>query len=103
MFPESTMLNYLFWMVMGAMQVLVILGAQAWFASFNRQVAWWQLALMYGCFFSLCAVIAGGFTLMGEYESIAGWYFIGVLSLPHIIAGAFMFKLFVLKKPAETA
>lgn len=103
MFPESSILNYLFWMAMGAMQVFVILGANAWLTSFNRKIAWWQLALMYGCFASLCTVIAGGFTLMGEYESIAGWYFIGFFGVIHVIVAAIMLKLFVLKKPVGTA
>ena len=100
MFIGTTMLNYLFWMIMGAMQVLVVVGANNWLTSYNKKVTWWQMALMYGCFISLCTVIAGGFTLMGEYETIAGWYFIGFLGVPHVIVFAILLKFYVLKKQA---
>ena len=98
MFPGTTILNYLFWMAMGAMQVTIVIGARAWLEDTGRKVPWWQMALMYGCFLSFTAVVAGGFTLAGEFESRAGWYFIGFLGVPHIIAGAGMVKLFVFKK-----
>ncbi len=98
MFPGTTILNYLFWMAMGLIQALVVAGAYEWLRSFNRTVAWWQIGLIYGCFLSFCTVIAGGFTLMGEFESRAGWYFIGFLGLPHVIAMAVLVKLFVFKK-----
>lgn len=101
MFPGTTIANYLFWMVMGLLQALVAAGTYEWLKSFNRSVAWWQAGLIYGCFVSLCTVVCGGFTLMGEYESQAGWYFIGFLGLPHIIAMALLMKFFVLKKTAR--
>lgn len=100
MFPGSTILNYVFWMVLGALQVLIITGAYAWFDSLGRKVKWWQMALMYGCFVSFCAVVAGGFTLAGEYETRAGLYFIGFLGVPHIIAGAVLARLFIFRKSA---
>ena len=98
MFPGTTILNYVFWMTMGLIQVLVVTGSYEWLRHFNRQVRWWQMALMYGCFISFCGVVAGGFTLMGEYESQGGWYFIGFLGVPHIIVMAVLLKLFVFKK-----
>jgi len=101
MFPGTTILNYLFWMVLGALQVLVIIGMHEWFKSYKKNISWWQTAIMYMAFLSFCTVIAGGFTLMGEYESIAGWYFIGVLGLPVIIGSAIAFRLFIMKKPSK--
>jgi len=98
MFPESTMLDYLFWMALGALQVLVAMGTHAWLKSYNKNVKWWQSAIIYMAFLAFCTVIAGGFTLMGEYESIAGWYFMGVLGLPTIIGAAIAFRLFIMKK-----
>lgn len=35
---------------------------------------------------------------MGEYESQGGWYFIGYLGVPHVIAMAILLKRFVFKK-----
>ena len=101
MFPGTTMLNYFFWMVCGALQVLVVMGGYAWLKSYGKKVAWWQMTLMYLCFASICGVIAGGTTLMGEYETIGGWYFIGFLGVPIIIAGAILFKVFVLKSASS--
>ncbi|MBU2646561.1 hypothetical protein KKI24_17770 [bacterium] len=98
MFPGTTILNYLFWMGMGMMQILVIAGAYEWLKHFKKSVQWWQMVLIYGCFISFSLVVAGGFTLMGEYESQGGWYFIGYLGLPHVIAMAILLKLFVFKK-----
>lgn len=98
MFPESTMLNYLFWMGMGALQVLVVAGAYAWLKHYKKHVSWWQMGLLYGGFLSFCLVVAGGTTLMGEYETHGGFYFIGFLGVPHIIIMALLVKLFVLKK-----
>ncbi len=103
MFPGTTISNYVFWMAMGALQILVIAGAYAWFHSYGKKVRWWQMLLMYLCFASFCLVIAGGFTLMGEYESRAGWYFIGVLGLPPIIVEAILVKLFLMKKKSGAA
>lgn len=98
MFPGTTILNYLFWMAMGILQVLVVVGAYEWLKAYNRSVTWWQMILLYGCFASFALVVMGGFTLMGEFESSAGWYFIGFLGVPVIIAMAVMIKLFVFKK-----
>jgi hypothetical protein len=98
MFPGTTILNYLFWMAMGLIQALVVAGAYEWLRFYQKSVTWWQMALIYGCFLSLCTIVAGGFTLMGEFESQGGWYFIGFLGVPHIIAMAVLLKLFVFKK-----
>jgi prenyltransferase beta subunit len=97
MFPGSTILNYLFWMVMGLLQALVVAGAYEWLKHYKKSVTWWQMGLMYGCFLSCCLVVAGGFTLMGEYESHGGYYFIGFLGVPHIIIMAILLKFFVFR------
>lgn len=99
MFPGTTMLDYIFWLAMGVMQVLVVAGMREWIRSRGHRAVWWQLTLLYLGFATLCAVVAGGTTLMGEYETVAGWYFIGVLGVPVVVALAVMLRLFVLKKP----
>ncbi|MBU0971160.1 MAG: hypothetical protein KKC20_10965 [Proteobacteria bacterium] len=98
MFPGSTMLNYIFWMMMGALQVLIVMGLVELLKSHGRKIVWWQVSLIYLGFAVFCSVIAGGTTLMGEYETIAGWYFIGVLGLPVVICLAILARLFVMKK-----
>lgn len=104
MFPGSVIIDSLFWMILGALQILILLGARAWLDHYRKKVAFWKLLLMYLSFVGLCLTVAGGFTLMGEYESSAGWYFIGTLTVPQIIVFALLFKLFILgRKPAMVA
>ena len=98
MFPGTTMLDYIFWMVIGALQVLIIAGAYAWLKQYGRKITWWQMTLLYLGFVSFCLVVAGGFTLMGEFESPAGYYFMGVFGLPVIIVFALLVRLFILPK-----
>ncbi len=98
MFPGVNMLNSLFWMVFGAMQILIIAGAYAWLKEKGKKVAWWQMTILYGIFATFLLTIGGGFTLAGEYESQAGWYFIGILGVPVILAFAIALKLFVFRK-----
>ncbi|MEF2145103.1 MAG: hypothetical protein V3573_06630 [Desulfovibrionaceae bacterium] len=97
------MLNCIFWMVMGALQVLVVMGLVEWFKSRGRKAVWWQVGLFYLGFVSLGGVVAGGATLMGEYESIAGWYFIGVLGIPVVICLAIAVRLFIMRKDADVS
>ncbi|SEA71490.1 hypothetical protein SAMN05660420_02931 [Desulfuromusa kysingii] len=98
MFPGTTILNYLFWMAIGMLQVLIVVGAYEWLKRYDKKVSWWQMVLMYGCFASFCLTIAGGATLSGEFETRGGLFFIGFLGVPHIIVGAIMARLFIFKK-----
>ncbi len=100
MYPDGTVLNYLFWMIIGALQVLVWQGVRAWSRSFNPNVKWWQVTLLYGCVLSFCVVIFAGFTLKGEREGAAGWYMIGFFGVLHVIAGAILARLFLFRKAA---
>ena len=66
MYPDGTVVNYLFWMAVGALQILIYKGVHEWARDFNKEIKWWQTALLYGCFLSLCVVIFAGFTLKGH-------------------------------------
>lgn len=96
--PNSTILQYLSWMAMGALQVLIIQGGLAWGKARNIDVVWWKAVLIYGWFASLVVTIAGGFTLHGELEGSAGWYFIGVIGVGQFIAGLAMINLILFRK-----
>ncbi len=98
MYPDGTVVNYLFWMAVGALQILIYKGVHEWASDFNKEIKWWQTALLYGCFLSLCVVIFAGFTLKGEYEGNAGWYMIGFFGSLHVIAGAILARLFLVRK-----
>lgn len=92
------MIDSIFWMILGALQILILLGASAWLDHYRKKIAFWKILLMYLSFVGICLTIAGGFTLMGEYESMAGWYFIGTLGVPQIIVFALLLKLFVFRR-----
>lgn len=100
MFPGTPMLDSLFWMLLGALQIPVVLGAYRWCERYGRRPAWWQMALMYAGFVSLCLTIGGGFTLMGEYETAAGWRFMGFLGVPQVIVLFILARLFVFRRKA---
>ena len=98
MFPESTILNYLFWMIMGILQVAVVAGAYDWLRHYGRKVKWWQMLLLYSGFASICLVVAAGFTLAGEFESRAGYYFIGFFGTLVLVALAVLVRLFIVPR-----
>jgi hypothetical protein len=98
MYPDGTVVNYLFWMAIGAMQVIIYKGVEEWARDFNKSIKWWQTALLYGCLLSFFVVIFAGFTLKGEFEGNAGWYVIGVFGSMHVIAGAVLARLFLVRR-----
>ncbi len=102
MFPGELMINSLFWMVFGVIQIAIIGAMYAWAMGVEKVVTKWKIAVLYTIFALFLLTIGGGFTLAGEYESQAGWYFIGFLGTPLIIAFAVAVKFMYFKdvKPA---
>lgn len=98
MYPDGTVVKYLFWIVIGVMQVLIWKSIGIWLRQFNNNLKWWQQFLFYGCFVSFCIVVFAGFTLKGEYEGSAGWYMIAFFGPLHVIALAVLVRLFIMKK-----
>ncbi|GLO63519.1 hypothetical protein MACH09_40270 [Vibrio sp. MACH09] len=98
MFPQSTLLDPLFWMLLGALQVLVFAGANKWAEQFNLGMNWWKWLIAGGWWFSLLLTIAGAFTLLGENEGLAGWYFLGFVGSVLIILGAMLLRIFIYLK-----
>ncbi|WP_067516427.1 hypothetical protein [Endozoicomonas ascidiicola] len=100
MFPQSTMLDPLFWMLLGALQVLVFMGANEWAKLYQLGMNWWKWALAGGWWFTLTLTVAGAFTLLGENEGNAGWYFLGFVGAFVIVAGAVLMKVLLMTRPA---
>ena len=103
MFPQSTILDPLFWMVLGALQVLTFVGMREWARQFGLGMNWWKWLLVGGWWFSLVLTIAGSFTLLGENEGNAGWYLLGFAGTGLVIGGALLLKLLLMLKPRTTA
>ncbi len=99
MFPQSTVLDPLFWMALGALQVLVFAGANQWAKHFQLGMNWWKWSLVGSWWISLLLTIAGSFTLLGENEGLAGWYLLGFLGTGIVIAGAVLLRILIALKP----
>ncbi|MGF1759513.1 hypothetical protein L4D76_16520 [Photobacterium sagamiensis] len=99
MFPQSTVLDPLFWMLLGAVQVMVFAGANQWAKEYQLGMNWWKWALAGGWWFSFVLTIAGAFTLLGENEGNAGWYFLGFAGTLLVIGGAVLLKVLLMLKP----
>ena len=100
MYPDGTVVNYLFWMAVGALQILIYKGVHEWAKDFNKDIKWWQTALLYGCFLSVVRCDFCRFYTEGEYEGNAGWYVIGFFGSLHVIAGAVLARFFLVRKVA---
>ncbi len=102
MFPGELMINSLFWMIFGVMQMIIIAAIYTWASSIEKVVKKWKVAILYAIFAMFLLTIGGGFTLAGEYESQAGWYFIGFLGTPIILSFAIAVRLLYFReaKPA---
>ena len=87
MFPNSTLLNPLFWIGMGMVFSLVMMSAKIWAEDFGIDMSWWKWIIVAGWGSALLITIAGGFTLLGENEIKAGFYFLGFFGVITIVAG----------------
>ncbi len=98
MFPHATILGPLFWIVMGLLYALLILGARIWFKDLGYQMNWWKWFITACWFIFLSVTIAGGFTLFGENEMKAGYYFLGLFGMISVISGVGVWRLLSYKK-----
>lgn len=99
MFPQSTILDPIFWMIFGALQVFVFVGANQWSKQYQLAMNGWKWALVSTWWASFILTIAGAFTLLGENEGMAGWYFLGFVGCIIIILGAGLLRLLIALKP----
>lgn len=98
MFPHNTILGPLFWIIMGLLYALLIAGAKIWFKDLGFKMNWWKWLLTSFWFVLLSLTIAGSFTLMGEDEFRAGYYFLGVFGMISLILGVGLWRLLSYKK-----
>lgn len=87
MFPYSTILGPLFWIIMGLIYALIIASARVWVQDLGLKMNWWKWMMVVGWFCLLNFSIAGGFTLIGEREPRAGLYFLGLFVTISVITG----------------
>ena len=83
----STIVRPIFWIVLGLIYALMIAGAPLWAEDLGLKMTWWKwlfAAIWYGL---MSIGVAAGFTLMGEKEPRAGYYFVGLSLVVMIILG----------------
>lgn len=88
MFVYSPFLRPIFWVLMGFAYALTFAGAVVWAQDLGLHMTWWKwlLAILW---YGIASVgVAGGFTLVGEKEGRAGWYFLGATVIVALILGA---------------
>jgi len=89
----STIARPLFWIVMGLIYALMIVGAPVWAEDLGLQMSWWKW-LLTGIWYGLLSIgIAASFTLMGEKEPRAGQYSLGLTVVIMIVLGMGLWSL----------
>ena len=98
MFPQSTILDPIFWMILGGLQVWVFYGARVWAKDLDIPMNRWKWLVTGVWYLSIMLTIAGAFTLLGENEGNAGWYFLGFVGTFLIILGAIWVRVLLALK-----
>lgn len=80
--------TFVVWMFVGAVSVLVVLGAKEWFKDAEITMSWWKWLIGVVWYVILMMGLAAPFTLMGEGEAGAGWKML-LFSLPVLIITGF--------------
>ncbi|PKP51393.1 MAG: hypothetical protein CVT92_12910 [Bacteroidetes bacterium HGW-Bacteroidetes-1] len=93
MFPNSTILGPLFWIVMGGLYTISFTGFYYWITDSIIKMNWWKWLLSILWFLGLNITIAGGFTLFGEKEIRAGFWFLSVFGGVFIVLGVGLWRL----------
>ncbi len=91
------------WIVVGAVSVLIVLGANEWFKDRGIPMNWWRWILVAVWYVLFMMGLAAPFTIMGEGEAAAGWRML-LFSLPvFIILGFCVYRLILIGReaPAE--
>ncbi len=82
MFPQSTLLDPIFWMVMGAIQLYLFQNARYWAGEFRLNMNPAKWVLVGGWWASFLLTIAGAFTLLGENEATPAGISLVLSALP---------------------
>ena len=82
-----------FWIMMGLIYALIIVGAPIWARDLGLQMTWWKWILSGLWYVLLSFTFAGGFTLLGEREPGAWYKFMGFHLIIVIVSGGILLLL----------
>jgi len=93
MFPHSTIFNTLFWIILGLLYAFIFISAKIWAKDLGLKMNWkkWIATIIWFVFLTL--VIGAAFTLFGEGESQAAWYFIGIFGFISVVLGVIVWRI----------
>lgn len=80
--------TFVVWLFVGAVSVLVVMGAKEWFKDAAITMSWWKWLIGVTWYIITMMTLAAPFTLMGEGEAGAGWKML-LFSIPVIIITGF--------------
>jgi hypothetical protein len=83
----------LFWMIIGALSVLMAISAPIWAKDLDLKMTWLRWILVVAWYLLLLLTVASPFTLIGENEAVAGFRIIPFLLVPTIILGVGLWRL----------
>lgn len=92
MFPHSTILGPTFWIAMGLLYAFLIYSASIWFKDLGIKMNKRRWALLAFYFLFINITVGGAFTLIGEDEPRAGYYFLGIFGVLCIILGVALWR-----------
>ena len=81
-----------FWMVMGALSVLIGIGATLWAKDLGFKMNWFKWVLVVIWYLLLLLTVASPFTMIGENEAVAGVRIIPFLVVPTIVLGVALWR-----------
>ena len=82
----------LFWIFMGVCYTMMVLSAQYWAYDLGVDMNRWRWLLAGVWFVFLSLSLAGGMTLIGEGEQLAGLYFLGFFLLLALLMGVGLWR-----------
>ena len=99
MFPQSTILGPLFWMIMGALYLFVAYSARIWAKDLKLEmkIQHWILLSVWYLFLNLG--VAAAFTFYGENEKMAGNYIFIITLFTTLLSGIILYRY--LKKSVQ--
>lgn len=82
-----------FWIIMGLLYALIGYSATLWAKDLGLKMNGWKWILSWIWYLLVSISVAGGFTLMGENEVKAGFYFLGVSLFICIVLGVILWRI----------
>ena len=89
--------TFVLWLIVGAVSVLIAVGAQEWVKDLGFQMTWWKWTIVVIWYVALLLGLAAPFTFMGEGEVTAGLRMLGISAVIFVITGVAVWRILAIK------